>query len=151
MLTDDPAALKLLLTDDLYLLKADRTRIAEREKSGGKKAGVEVEAEAEAKSEPPATPTSEPEKITRKISFAGSMANGCLVLLDEPGFETLSPDSASALGKIFSARKTSLEDAGLINLANTPVTFPQVRDDVQPKTIIMLGVDTDALDLDKLA
>lgn len=130
MLTQNPAALTLLLTDDLYRIKE--------------------------KNLPIPVPVAEPEKpftdepLKEKL-FSGSMENGCLILLDETGTARLSAASEDVLTKVFSARKSDFQETGLVNLAQKTVSFDEIKQHIKPKTILILGIDAQAIGFDNLA
>lgn len=130
MLTQNPAALTLLLTDDLYRIKEKNTPL-----------NTPV-------AKPEITVTDEP--LKEKL-FYGPMENGCLILLDEKGFERLSPETEDVLTKAFNARKGDFNQTGLINLAVKPVSFDGIKAHIKPKTMLILGIDAQAIGFDNLA
>ncbi|MBE7177937.1 MAG: hypothetical protein INR69_16145 [Mucilaginibacter polytrichastri] len=134
MLSRNPAALKILLTDDLYMIR------------NGSEAAVPV---SPPKIEQQPEPETEPETV--KAVFTGHFSNGFVILFEDAASATLDPESDTALRKVLAARNTNPDDWAFVNLSGQNITFADILSQFQPKKILLLGINNQKAGLDDLA
>jgi len=79
--------------------------------------------------------------------YLGNNRRHIALLVHSPGSGFLPDNQLAFLTKILEACRMTLADIAIINNAAAPVTIIALRQQLQPKTILLFGVDTTAIKL----
>ncbi|WP_432713452.1 hypothetical protein [Pedobacter sp.] len=126
-LTSDPEALRLLFTDDIYLISNEM---------------LELE---------PAPEVKEPAEVYRpkkELKFLGENARNVLILVNDPSNEVSSAIGTALLWKIVTAMKLSNSDCAVLNYASYEgTTFAELAEALKPQLLLSFGVTPETLAL----
>jgi hypothetical protein len=138
LLSADPLALSVLMTEDLYLIKGEAL-------DASRPAAATEKEEEPAPAEPaiPARP---------EFNFMGQNNRFILMLVDEPGHEHASPATIDALGKILGGKGQSFDDIALVNLSKyQALQYPVFQEFFACSQVVFFGVDPRSLGLPAMA
>jgi hypothetical protein len=90
----------------------------------------------------------EPKKLIKElpeIPFKGKNKKGMLWVINEPDQAYLNDDDFDFLSQILTACKMNMNDIALTNIAHHNSSIQQIASSLNPKVIIMCGVNTSQL------
>lgn len=82
-----------------------------------------------------------------KINCLGGNEKNILFLVKDSQNKFLDDEEMNLLSNLITACKLTMADIALVNLANTPLTYQQLADNLQPKKILIFGISTVELGL----
>jgi hypothetical protein len=100
---------------------------------------------APATATPPPQPTSPAAPAPYK--FLGNNRRHITLLVHSPGSGFMPDNQLAFLTKILEACRMTLADVAIVNNAAAPVTITALRQQLQPKTVLLFGVDPTAIRL----
>ncbi|MCJ8211410.1 hypothetical protein MUY27_16955 [Mucilaginibacter sp. RS28] len=131
MLNDNPAALRFLLQDDLYLLAAEKQAYAEQ---------AQKPLEQEIAVEKPVQPVTVIETPQLSFNCLGDNKKNFLILTSYPGQQGMAEAHQKALESTLGRKDLSLADVAIVNLAAYPqASHTDLFTFFQPKKILILG------------
>jgi hypothetical protein len=89
------------------------------------------------------TPTASPPPF----KYLGSNRRHITLLVHAPGSPFLSDEQLVFVTRLLEACRLTLADVAIVNNATTPITIAEVRQQLQPKTSILFGLEPSALRL----
>ena len=95
----------------------------------------------------PVTRTSSPPSPDGSYKFLGNNRRQITVLVQSPGVAFLPDDQLSFLTKMLEACKMNVGDVAIVNLANAAVTITALKQQLQPKVILLFGMEPVAIKL----
>ncbi len=126
LLTDDPNALRLLMTEDIYKLKESEIPVSPI---------VQVPAEE-------IKPAPKPLSQSPDFSYQGENNRYFLILFENNSRKELSNEHKEMLLKIMSAKKLELRDLAIVNLALYPdASFSQLKDFFSCSRVTLFGIN----------
>jgi hypothetical protein len=88
-----------------------------------------------------------PPNTTPPIKFLGSNRRHITLLVHAPASPFLPDNQLAFLTKILEACRMTLADVALVNNAATPITVTELKQLLQPKTILLFGLEPSAIRL----
>lgn len=82
-----------------------------------------------------------PPPATAPYKFLGNNRRHITLIVHSPGSGFMPDDQLTFLTKILGACRMTLADVAIINHAATPVTITALRQQLQPKIVLLFGVD----------
>lgn len=150
LLTQNNNALRLLMTEDLYILPEIEQVIPDKseqspEISNHNTVDVPVmlltEIPAQEKQDIPSQKSAGPEKF-REFTYLGENNKYFLILIDEPAQKEISSIQKETLLKIMSAKGLELRDLAVMNLNQYPgVTYTELKEFFSFNRITLFGID----------
>jgi hypothetical protein len=95
----------------------------------------------------PITRTSSPPSPDGSYKFLGNNRRQITVLVQSPGVAFLPDDQLSFLTRMLEACKMNVGDVAIVNLANAAVTITALKQQLQPKVILLFGMEPVAIKL----
>jgi hypothetical protein len=97
----------------------------------------------------PATPTTQtsPPSETSGYKFLGNNRRKTTLLIHSPGTPFLPDNQLTFLTKILEACRMTLADVAIVNHAAAPVTIAAIKQQLQPKIVLLFGLDPTAIRL----
>jgi hypothetical protein len=97
---------------------------------------------------PPKAPAPEnPQSPGAPYKYLGNNRRHIALLVHSPGSGFLPDNQLAFLTKILEACRMTLADIAIVNNAAVPVTITELRQQLQPKTVLLFGVDPTAIKL----
>jgi hypothetical protein len=153
LLTQNSNALRLLMTEDLYILPENEQLIPAKaeqapEISSQKINEIKVpEIPAQQAKEILPQKAVEPEKI-REFSYLGENNKYFLILFNEPNQKDISSTQKETLLKIMSAKGLELRDLAVLNLNQYPgVNYTDLKEFFSFNKIVLFGIDPQQISL----
>lgn len=153
LLTQNSNALRLLMTEDLYILPENEQLIPAKaeqapEISSQKVNDIQVpEIPAPQAKEVFPQKAAEPEKI-REFSYLGENNKYFLILFNEPNQKDISSTQKETLLKIMSAKGLELRDLAVLNLNQYPgVNYTDLKEFFSFNKIVLFGIDPQQISL----
>jgi len=116
---EDTNALHFILQDEIYLLDEDKARYSIS-----------------------ARPTAEIKTLPISFNYLGANKKNFVLLVHYPSHEFIQEDHLTALLSILTAKKLSLVDVAIVNIARQSRSgFADIQSFFQAKTIVLLGKD----------
>ncbi|HEY1061407.1 MAG TPA: hypothetical protein VGE44_06960 [Daejeonella sp.] len=147
LLTQNSNALRLLMTEDLYILPENEQLISAKteqasEISSQKVNDIQVpEIPALQSKEVLPQKAAEPEKI-REFSYLGENNKYFLILFNEPNQKDISSTQKETLLKIMSAKGLELRDLAVLNINQYPgVNYTDLKEFFSFNKIVLFGID----------
>jgi hypothetical protein len=81
------------------------------------------------------------------LKFLGNHRRRITILVHSPGSAFLPDDQLSFLTKMLEACRMNIGDVAIINTATAPVTIAELRQQLQPATILLFGLEPTAIRL----
>ncbi|HEY1024315.1 MAG TPA: hypothetical protein VGE26_04065 [Sphingobacteriaceae bacterium] len=133
LLAHDPGALRMLMTEDLYLLP-------ENEPSPAKVPALPAPKAAEPKTEP------------EVFSYLGENNKYFLILVDDKKHQHLNTPDRESLLKILQAKGLELRDVAILNVDRHPGTrFDRLKDFFVPSRIVFFGMPAQSFGLPQIS
>jgi hypothetical protein len=88
-----------------------------------------------------------PSNTTPPIKFLGSNRRHITLLVNAPASPFLPDNQLAFLTKILEACRMTLADVAIVNNAATPITITELKQQLQPKTILLFGLEPSAIRL----
>ncbi|MFY8128914.1 MAG: hypothetical protein ACOVMM_11090 [Chitinophagaceae bacterium] len=85
--------------------------------------------------------TSKPNNNEQTISFFGNNKKNIVILVHETDGVFISDSSLSLLEKLLIACKLTLDDVAIINLSKNNVNYKDLKQQLQPQTLIFMGIE----------
>ncbi|MDP2413811.1 hypothetical protein [Daejeonella sp.] len=156
LLTQNSNALRLLMTEDLYILP-EKEQVIPTKAEQAPEINSRKEADAPAKliSETPVEQAeevlpqkpAEPEKI-REFSYLGENNKYFLILFNEPNQKDISSIQKETLLKIMAAKGLELRDLAVLNLNRYPeVNYTDLKEFFSFNKIVLFGIDPHQISL----
>ena len=142
MKVDNPAALRFILQDDIYLLKKDKTIVDEAVAAPIAEAADQPVAEPIA--EPPVEAAPEPviETPVVKLSYLGKHQKDFLILVHYPGHEFIADDHLTALENILKRKDHAIDDVAILNMATSTIAdMDGLITYFSPVKVLIMGKD----------
>jgi len=141
LLTDNPIALKALLSEEIYLFGEEN-----KESTVAEPNHTEVVTPSLSQTQNFAT-------TSDTFIYQGSKEKGVLFILRYPDYPYFSPEAENAFNKMMDAVQLGKENVAVVNLANAhnPNDFKQIMQYFTPTKIILLGVEPSSLKLPLIA
>ena len=95
---------------------------------------------------PPQSPET-PQSPGAPYKYLGNNRRHIALLVHSPGSGFLPDNQLAFLTKILEACRMTLADIAIVNNAAVPVTITELRQQLQPKTVLLFGVDPTAIRL----
>jgi len=153
LLTQNSNALRLLMTEDLYILPENEQLIPAKAEQTSKISCQEVievqvpEIPAPQAEEVLPQKPAEPEKI-REFNYLGENNKYFLILFNEPNQKDISGIQKETLLKIMSAKGLELRDLAVLNLNQYPgVNYTDLKEFFSFNKIVMFGIDPKQISL----
>lgn len=156
LLTQNSNALRLLMTEDLYILPENQQPIpGKSEQAPESKSQVTKEVPSPPVAEIPGTvlekalpqKSAEPEKI-REFNYLGENNKYFLILFNEPNHKDISSIQKETLLKIMSAKGLELRDLAVLNLNQYPrVNYTDLKEFFSFNKIVLFGIDPQQISL----
>ncbi|WP_026896951.1 hypothetical protein [Daejeonella oryzae] len=154
LLSDDPAALKLLMNEDLYFIRETQPKVVSKEKATVhqvlEKSNTITEADKLVEVPRPdkipevVMPADEPnagKAIYTDFNYLGENNKYFLVLIQDQIHTHLNAAHKDLLLNILKAKKMDLRDVAIVNLRSYPeVTFTQLKDFFVCNRMLILGI-----------
>jgi len=137
---ENPAALRFILQDDIYLLPNDKTVIKSAVNSPV--AEAEPEPVSTPKIEPAISPKNEPVVETPAIQFnyLGSNKKRFLITTHYTDQEFIAADHLTALQNILKRKEHDIDDVAILNVAkNNTNSFDDLLNHFKPTKLLILG------------
>jgi hypothetical protein len=96
---------------------------------------------------PPAPPPEPSLAAPSDLKFLGNHRRRITILVHSPGSAFLPDDQLSFLTKMLEACRMNIGDVAIINNAAAPVTITALRQQLQPATILLFGLEPTAIRL----
>ena len=136
LITKDSQALRLLMTEDLYILHEQ---------------GSEISIKAEKTIEVPAEKTIAPKKAWN-FFYQGENNKYFLILFDDSNHKELSLQHKETLLKIMSAKGLELRDLAIMNLNQFQgVSFNELKDFFSFSKIVLFGINPERISLSAIS
>lgn len=135
LITQDPAALQLLMTDDIYLISEKQKSVIKIQDNTVPESFSSVEEVVEAEKEA-AIVTS-----VRDFTYLGENNKYFLILIDDKAHKELNAPHLELLLKIMLAKKLELRDLAILNLNNYPnVSFTDLKEFFGCNRLALFGI-----------
>ena len=142
--TTDPLVLRLLFSDELYLVDEPST---ENVILGKAEQAVEKVEHAAEKVEQPAEKVEQPPE-TLVFDYLGENNKYFLLLVNQPGRAILNAKDLESLISILHAKKMEVRDVAILNLAKYPgVSFHLLKSYFVNTRLVLFGIDPQSLQL----
>ncbi len=147
LLTQNSNALRLLMTEDLYILPENEQLMVAKTEQGAEISSQKVNdiqvpeiPAAQAEEVLPQKPA-EPEKI-REFNYLGENNKYFLILINEPNQKDISSIQKETLLKIMSAKGMELRDLAVLNINQYPgVHYNDLKEFFSFNKIVLFGID----------
>lgn len=93
---------------------------------------------------PASSPVSEKQA---PLKFLGKNGRKVVVLVNNPGATFLPDEELNLLTQILNACELTLADVAIVNISRSSVTITQLQEMLTPKQLIMLGTESQDIDL----
>ncbi|MCC8424786.1 hypothetical protein [Mucilaginibacter sp. UR6-11] len=148
MRADNPAALRFILQDDIYLLPGDKTL------AGPATSRPVADVLPEAASLPPAEPVSHPVVQTPAVQFnyLGKNKKAFLIITHYTGHDFIDDVHLTALQNILKRKEHELDDIAIFNMAkNRNAALDELLSYFKPQRLLILGKDALPANMEALA
>lgn len=122
-----PFVIASLYKDDLVLVDAKETRSNQSMK-------------AETKKSEAAQPATENLQTQKPISFLGNNQKKVTILLQDQEAVHVADESLQFLTSILAACKLNMGDVAIVNTANQPINYAQIKSELQPNTLLLFNI-----------
>src|ERR1700722_8659997 len=95
----------------------------------------------------PAPPAIPPPPTPATYKFLGNTRRHITLLVHSPGSGFMPDNQLAFLTKILEACRMTLADVAIVNNATAPVTITALRQQLQPKIVLLFGVEPTAIRL----
>ncbi len=95
----------------------------------------------------PSTPNPLPDEPPATCKFLGNNRRRITLLVHSPGSGFMPDNQLTCLTKILEACRMTLADVAIVNNAATPVMITELRQQLQPKIVLLFGVEPTAIRL----
>jgi len=124
----DPLALRLIMTDDLYLIDKQV-----------KQAPLIIEPQPDTIEHTPAPPV---------FNYSGENNKYILILVNDENHEILNPADLASLTKILAAKKLELRDVAIVNLHKPPASnFEALKNFFSSSKLVLFGINPGEINL----
>lgn len=153
LLTQNSNALRLLMTEDLYILPENEQLIPAKAEQALEISSQEINDVQFPEIPAPQTEAvlpqkhAEPEKI-REFNYLGENNKYFLILFNEPNQKDISSTQKETLLKIMSAKGLELRDLAVLNLNQYPgVNYTELKEFFSFNKIVLFGIDPQQISL----
>ncbi|CAN5312918.1 hypothetical protein BH09BAC6_BH09BAC6_28790 [soil metagenome] len=139
MKVENPAALRFIMPDELYLLNADKALYINKAQPM-----PVAEAVAAPAAEPVAKPMAEPVVMPGPVSFdyLGQNKKAFLIIVNYPGLEFIHDVHLTALQNILNRLAFEMDDVAILNRAKYEgASFEELINFFNPRKLLLLGID----------
>jgi hypothetical protein len=146
---DNPAALRFILQDDIYLLQGDK--VLARQTVTQPVAEIQPELLIEiASTAPIAGPVAEMPAIA--FNYLGKNKKRFLIITHYPQHEFIADEHLTALQNILKRKEYDIDDVAILNLANaTAPALDELATYFNPKKLLILGKDAQPANMEVIA
>ncbi|HQS51248.1 MAG TPA: hypothetical protein PLN99_05065 [Daejeonella sp.] len=153
LLTQNSNALRLLMTEDLYILPENEQLIPAKAEQALEISSQEINDVQFPEIPAPQTEAvlpqkpAEPEKI-REFNYLGENNKYFLIIFNEPNQKDISSTQKETLLKIMSAKGLELRDLAVLNLNQYPgVNYTELKEFFSFNKIVLFGIDPQQISL----
>jgi hypothetical protein len=140
VIADNPAALRFILQDDVFLLPGDKDRQPQTPAQPVAEVPTlpVVETIVEPAAEVPVQPVTETPPAT--LNYLGKHKKAFLILTHYPDHEFIAAEHLAALENILKRKEHTLDDVAILNMAKNTVTgLEQLVTHFNPQKLLILG------------
>ena len=87
------------------------------------------------------------EKKTDSINFLGNNNKQVVIIINEEDAVIIGDEKLQLLTNLLTACKLSLADVAIVNTFNKQMVYNQIKNDLQPKFLLLMGIDAKAFKL----
>lgn len=139
LITDHPLALRILMTEDLYLLDEAIEKLP-------------VIPEAIAEPDKPTIEERKPVETPISFSYLGDNNKYILLLVDDKAHEFCSPQNLETLTNMLKAKQLEIKDIALVNLSrHAGANFKALKNYFACSKLVAFGIDPAQLDIKGIA
>jgi hypothetical protein len=140
MKVENPAALRFILQDEIYLLSSDKALYSADTISV--QATLQPAAEEKPLAVEPAPQLPVPKTLPPVFNYLGGHKKNFLVIVHYPDLEFIDDKHLTALQSIIGRLQLTLDDIAILNRAMYPdATFTDLHTFFEPKKLLLLGAD----------
>lgn len=143
MKIENPAALRFIIQDDVYLLQTDKKHAGEKSapEPAVETASVNLNLLQTDKNHTGENPVAEPvvEPVALNLNYLGKHKKNFLVVVHYPEHEFIANDHLTALENILKRKDYSIDDVAVFNIAKNKVDFDELTAHFNPQKLLLLG------------